>query len=332
VNPNWFKVKEMAFCMDYTKLRVPALLLLFALCACSKQPEANAPAAAPTTAPAAGTASASPAAAAAANIAGMNAEQLRNAAGKALAENRIYAPGGNNALEFYLAARDKQPNDANVTSALSDLLPYTIIAAEQNIAHEDFSEAQRLITLIERTDSHAPALPRLKQSIASGQVAAGKRIAEEAAKAQQVRQQEQQRQAQQAEQQRKAAEAPAAQQLEATKAKAVVPPPAEPVAQPAPVRPAPPPPQAAAAPATPVLQAISMPQPHYPAEAYRAGTSGEVVVELTVGTDGSVTNARVVRATPIRVFDRDALNAIRRWKFAPISEPVTTRRTITFSP
>ena len=48
--------------------------------------------------------------------------------------------------------------------------------------------------------------------------------------------------------------------------------------------------------------------------------------------DGSVTNARVVRATPARVFDREALNAVRRWRFEPLDAPVTTRRTIGFNP
>ena len=57
-----------------------------------------------------------------------------------------------------------------------------------------------------------------------------------------------------------------------------------------------------------------------------------MLVELTVGTDGSVTDARVLRANPARTFDREALNAVRRWKFEPISSPVTTRRTLAFAP
>jgi protein TonB len=55
-------------------------------------------------------------------------------------------------------------------------------------------------------------------------------------------------------------------------------------------------------------------------------------VEITVGTDGSVTNARVLRATPSRVFDREALNAVKRWRFEPVTAPVTTRRTLVFAP
>nr|CCP41757.1 Protein tonB [Xanthomonas translucens pv. translucens DSM 18974] len=55
-------------------------------------------------------------------------------------------------------------------------------------------------------------------------------------------------------------------------------------------------------------------------------------MEITVGTDGSVTSARVLRATPPRVFDREALNATKRWRFEPVSAPVTTRRTLAFNP
>ncbi|RRT95032.1 energy transducer TonB, partial [Stenotrophomonas sp. 278] len=80
------------------------------------------------------------------------------------------------------------------------------------------------------------------------------------------------------------------------------------------------------------LRAVSTPAPRYPPEALRAGTSGDVLVEITVGTDGSVTNARVLRANPARVFDREALNAVKRWKFEPVSAPVTTRRTLAFAP
>ena len=54
-------------------------------------------------------------------------------------------------------------------------------------------------------------------------------------------------------------------------------------------------------------------------------------MEFTVGPDGSVTGARVVRATPPRVFDREALSAVKRWRFQPVGSPVTTRRTIGFN-
>ena len=37
----------------------------------------------------------------------MGTEQLRESASQALRENRMYAPAGDNAIEYYLALRDK---------------------------------------------------------------------------------------------------------------------------------------------------------------------------------------------------------------------------------
>ena len=313
------------------------LLLIVAVAACSKQDEAATPAPGAVAAPAA-----PPPPAVSAEVQAMDADSLREAATKALRENRIYAPGGDNAMEYYLALRDKLPNDPGVTSALTDLLPYTLIAAEQSIAREEFTEAQRLSAIIEKADPKAPALPRLQQSIAASQQAVAQRAVTDAAaktKADEdARLKEQQRLAQQAEQQR-ATEAAAAQQLaqqqEAARAEAAR---QETERQAAAQREAAERQAAAARAAAPAaapaqaLRAVSTPAPRYPPEALRSGTSGEVLVEITVGTDGSVTNARVVRANPARVFDREALNAVRRWRFEPVDAPVTTRRTIGFSP
>ena len=320
------------------RLRYAApLLLIVALAACSKQDEAAAPASTPADTPAA-----PPPPAVSAQVQAMDADALRDAATKALRENRIYAPGGDNAMEYYLALRDKLPNDPGVTSALTDLMPYTLIAAEQSIAREEFTEAQRLSAIIQKADPKAPALPRLQQSIAAAQQAVAQRsVTDEENKtkaAEDARLKEQQRLAQQAEQQR-ATEAAAAQQLaqqqEAARAEAAR---QETERQATAQREAAERQAAAARAAVPAaaqaqsLRAVSTPAPRYPPEALRSGTSGEVLVEITVGTDGSVTNARVVRANPARVFDREALNAVRRWRFEPVDAPVTTRRTIGFSP
>jgi len=42
--------------------------------------------------------------------------------------------------------------------------------------------------------------------------------------------------------------------------------------------------------------------------------------------------ARVVEASPPRVFDRAALTAVKRWKFEPTGATSTARRTIAFTP
>ncbi|PPU43368.1 energy transducer TonB [Xanthomonas arboricola] len=326
--------------------RIAPVILLVGLAACSKQDDKAA-----TTAPATGATPAAPAAAptpataVSPQVQSMAADQLRASATKALQDNRMYAPAGDNAVEYYLALREKQPQDATVNSALTDLLPYTLIAAEQGISREEFPEAQRLIALIEKVDPKAPALPRLKSGLEAGmktaasrseqdaeqakklvedkakQAAEQKRLAEqqtrEAAAAQQIAAQQEAARQQSAEAERQAA---ARRQAET------------PTPAPTPAAPRPAPATAAAAPAAQSLRPISTPAPRYPPEALRAGTSGEVLVEITVGTDGSITASRVLRATPPRVFDREALNAVKRWRFEPVAAPVTTRRTLSFNP
>ncbi len=319
------------------------LLLALVLGACSKKEEEapSAPAEAPQQgAPAAATPEAPPAPAVAANVQAMSADQLRQAATDALRENRMYAPAGDNAMEYYLALRDKLPDDPSVNSALTDLMPYTVIATEQAVGREQFPEAQRLVALIEKADPSAPALPRIKQSIVSSQQAVAQRTEAEAARARteaETRTQaEQQRaveqQAAEAEAARRLAEQQEAARLEAERQEAARVEAERRAAEAAAA------PQQAARPATPppppqrTLRAVSMPQPRYPADALRAGVAGEVLVEFTVQRDGSVSDVRVLRSSPPRTFDREALTAVRRWRFEPGDTPVTTRRTLAFTP
>src|SRR5690606_11657131 len=105
------------------------VVLLPALAACSGKDETAAPAA--STGAAAPAANPAPAAADQAKVQTMDTAQLRDSASTALRENRMYAPAGDNAMEYYLALRDKLPDDASIKNALTDLQPYTLIAAEQ---------------------------------------------------------------------------------------------------------------------------------------------------------------------------------------------------------
>ena len=310
------------------------MMLVCALAACKKDNTAE-----PAT-PAAGQQAATaapPPAAVSAQVAAMGAEQLREAASAALREQRLYAPAGNNAMEYYLALRDKSPNDPAVSSALTDLMPYTLIATEQSINRDDFAEAQRLYALMEKTDPKAPALPRLKQSIADAQASLAQRTADATARTEEDAKKQADLEKQRLADQQKA-QLLAAQQLaeqQAADAKAAADKAAADKAaadRAAAQRAAAQNPPAQAAATSNELRPISTPAPSYPREAYREGTSGEVQVEFTVGTDGSVTSARVVRADPPRVFDREALSAVKRWKFQPVSSPVTSRRTIGFKP
>ena len=278
-------------------------------------------------------------------LAEMSVEDLRQAARSAYAESRLYAPPGDNALEYYLALRERLPGDAAASSALTDLLPMTVIATEQSRDREDYAEARRLQALIQRASPEHPALARLSSTIDDAEQATAQRVeqqqltAEQEAERQRLLEIERQRQqqeqqaeaarlaeeaAEQEEAERLAAEQRAAEEREAERLAAEQREAEEREAQ---ERAA-----AAAAAAPPELRAISTPAPRYPPDALRAGQAGEVLVEFTVNPDGSVGNARVVRADPPRVFDREAVSAVRRWRFEPVGEATTTRRVIGFSP
>ncbi|HEX7047562.1 MAG TPA: energy transducer TonB [Gammaproteobacteria bacterium] len=58
-------------------------------------------------------------------------------------------------------------------------------------------------------------------------------------------------------------------------------------------------------------------RPQYPREALMKCIGGVVELRFTVLEDGSVTDASVISADPPRMFDREALRAIVRWKFKP---------------
>ena len=331
-----------------------AVAVACALGACKKEPvAADVAVAAPTQQAPAPT----PESVVSASVHAMSAEQLRSEASKAYDENRLYAPAGNNAMEYYLALRDKAPADAGASSALTDLMPMTVIATEQGIAREDFDEAKRLSALIEKADAKHPSLARLKSSIASAEATATQRVEAQKLTAEQETKrledvakkreednrklQEQQRQqaaaapttpsqpsaaeqsAAAAEAQRQQAAATAERQRAAAAAEqqrqqaaASTPAPAQPAR------------------ASTELRAISQSEPRYPPGAQRAGASGSIEVEFTVSTDGTVSDARVVSAKAPRQFQRDfereAVSAVKRWRFQPIGQSTTSRRTISF--
>ena len=309
------------------------LVLATGLAACSKDTAPVTAVPAPATSAAAPNAVAAAAAAqqaaALAAMAALSPEELKKRGADALKEQRLYSPAGNNAMEYYIALRKKsdKPN-ASAESALIDLQPYAVIAAEQAIAREDFVEAERLRNLIAAADSQAPALGRITDAIAKAKQAAALRL---------------QQAATQTDQAAKAAEAArllALQQAQEQAAAAVQapPPPPAPVVRappqetalaPAPVVSAPPPP-APTRNANTALVPVFAPQPAYPQEALNAGTTGEVVLSFTVNTDGSVSNLSVVSAKPRGVFDRVVRSAVSRWRFQPIDSPQTMTRTFTF--
>jgi protein TonB len=72
-------------------------------------------------------------------------------------------------------------------------------------------------------------------------------------------------------------------------------------------------------------------RPEYPADARRAEIEGAVEIEVTIGEEGKVTHARVVR-TDNTALDPAALEAARQWLFArPTEGPVVRTIELTFT-
>ena len=326
--------KAMKHVLPYALL----IALGLSLSACKKEPEPEVQAGADTAAQAdAQIAQAAQAAQAAeAQLAALPVEELRKRASTAFREQRLYAPAGDNAMEYYLALRKKSDKpDANSESALMDLMPYTVIAAEQAIGRYDFVEAERLRALLERADPQAPALPRIAEAITTGKSNEAQRLVNDA-----KRTEDESRLAELAKQ--KVID-DAAKAATAARTAPVVTAPAPETRAPAPETRAPAPVVAApvpqpSAPSTPArattsnaLVAISTPQPAYPPEALRSGIKGTVEVEFVVNRDGSVSDVRVVKANPRGVFDRGVQATVRKWQFQPLDEPRTVRRNFNFN-
>jgi protein TonB len=73
--------------------------------------------------------------------------------------------------------------------------------------------------------------------------------------------------------------------------------------------------------------------PVYPPIAQTARVQGIVIIEATIGADGRVANARVLRSIPL--LDQAALDAVRQWEYTPttlngVAVPVVMTVTVSF--
>ncbi len=71
-------------------------------------------------------------------------------------------------------------------------------------------------------------------------------------------------------------------------------------------------------------------KPVYPPIAQSARVSGVVIIEATIGADGRVKDAKVLRSIPL--LDQAALDAVKQWQFTPTllnSVPVPVIMTVT---
>lgn len=65
--------------------------------------------------------------------------------------------------------------------------------------------------------------------------------------------------------------------------------------------------------ATPIVRI----EPKYPVQAARDGINGYVVMRFSIMEDGTVDEVEVIEAEPKRVFDKEAIRALKRWKYQP---------------
>jgi periplasmic protein TonB len=265
-------------------------------------------------------------------LAAMPSDELRKLASTAFREQRLYAPAGNNALEYYLAIRKKSDKpDALTESALMDLTPYTVIAAEQAITRLDFNEATRLRDLIAAVDANAPALPRISQAIIDGLKNTETLAATEAKQQEALITAEQM-----ALKNKQALLKPAAIESPPSSIASVATPPVMTAPVQAPQIPVLAPPARVAAATTAVITqkaeliSIRTPDPGFPSDALNRGLSGAVEIEFVVQRSGEVSEVRVVNSSQ-RAFDRNVMMTVKRWKFAPLDEPMTVRRSFNFN-
>jgi TonB family protein len=75
---------------------------------------------------------------------------------------------------------------------------------------------------------------------------------------------------------------------------------------------------------------ISQPTPIYPQLARKSGLSGTVKVQVVIATDGTIKDVKVVGGHPL--FIDAALDALKKWKYAPSSSETTTVLEFNFHP
>jgi periplasmic protein TonB len=262
------------------------------------------------------------------NVEALSLNDLLSEARKAMNQQRVISPAGNNAFEFYLKVLQKQPGNQTAADALRETFPFAASNVEQVINQRDFNEAQREIDLLAKVDPTNYTLTILRSKLDAQR----KTLDQE-----QQKQLDQQRQtdlaAQKAAADKVAADKAAADKAAADKTAAAQ---AALAAQQEKARQDEEAKTKAAATNT-VASANTAPaggdtrdpipittiRPRYPANALRNSQEGWVDVQYTVNVDGSVSNISVVSAEPRHVFDSAAIDALRRAKFSPATRDGT---------
>jgi periplasmic protein TonB len=241
--------------------------------------------------------------------------ELLSNASAAFSQDRLVAPEGDNAIEYYLAVLNQEKDNVQATQGLVDLFPLGVSIAEKEIAARNVDEATRIIALLDESSPGSYTVQKLKSRLAAQQNLIQRederRLAAE--------------QAQLAAQQRSTAAAADPAPATTTTSQPV----STASTTPRETRPAvteteaaPPPVSQPTTPARPTgetrdAKVVRQVQPGYPQLAYRRRLTGWVEIRFNVGTEGRVSNVEVIRADPPRMFDREAIRAVEQWMFEP---------------
>jgi protein TonB len=273
--------------------------------------------------------------------------ELIAAANAEFRRGRYAAPAGANALEGFLAVRERDPGNPGALEALVDLYPFALATAGTALAAGDREETRRILALLDRAAPEslgvrelrarldAAALPANAASSASSEPSATPAAAPIGAP-----------------------EPTSASGARALPAGAPAPMPETPKADPADPAQSAEPPAAAAAPAAaqrpdiapappaprgqaPGSAAVSPPvltervEPAYPDLARRRRIEGWVDLEFDIDRSGRPSGIRVVESSPSAIFDAAAQRALQRWRFQPaqrdgVPEAARSRTRIVF--
>lgn len=244
---------------------------------------------------------------------------------------RLLRPTGANARDALLEARRLDPADPAVALGMSNLATALTEAARRSVATGDTAQARELIDAARKLGSADASLAAVERSL-TGPTTGRETLAARPAPTPAVADNR---------------SAPAAGRAKGQSADESPQTGATAIVDATDLRPGDPAPQSAAGSASPPapptqtredqwLQAVDLPRtrevaPDYPTQAFINGTEGWVDVDFTISPEGEPENLRVRDSSPRRVFDRAALDSVRQWRFAPITEngvPVARRATL----
>ena len=58
-------------------------------------------------------------------------------------------------------------------------------------------------------------------------------------------------------------------------------------------------------------------EPQYPRKAAMQGIEGWVILQFNITASGTVSNIKILGAKPLRIFNKSAIQALRKWKYQP---------------